>query len=252
MVGKTFGRLTVVEQVPGAGRCDGAGSLVPLHLPVRGGSPPGHQPAPGDHPELQLSSPGGDPDQEPGPGSPAPRPHRAALPPAWWWRGLPQRQRWAAGCGCAGGLRPKQHQAPQGAALRRVKSCGCLPTRVPDDLTGQRFGRLTVLALMEARGSNGGAVWQCQCDCGAQCQVPAGNLRQGALSLRLRAGEDLTGQRAAAGRGWHSLAVPVPVRSGEIDPPGRHGGGQNPELRLHHLPRQRENRPDAYPRGHFL
>lgn len=60
------------------------------------------------------------------------------------------------------------------------------------------------------------------------------------------------GQWAAAGRGWHSLAVPVSVRSGEIDPPGRPGGRQNPELRLHHLPRQRENRPDAYPRGHCL
>ena len=167
----------------GAGRCDGAGTLVPLHLPARGRDHhPGHQSAPGDHPELRLSA------------------------------------------------HPRT-----------------------DDLIGQRFGRLTVLALTEARGSNGGAVWQCQCDCGAQCQVPAGNLRQGrTVSCGCVRREDLTGQRAAAGRGWHSLAVPVPVRSGEIDPPGRPGGRQNPELRLHHRPRQRENRPDAHPRGYCL
>ena len=82
----------------GAGRCDGAGSLVPLHLPVRGRDHhPGHQPAPGDHPELRLSSPGGDPDQEPGPGSPAPRPHRAALPPPGGGGGAAPAAGWAAG-----------------------------------------------------------------------------------------------------------------------------------------------------------
>ena len=76
----------------GAGRCDGAGSLVPLHLPVRGRDHhPGHQPAPGDHPELRLSSPGGDPGQEPGPGSPAPRPHRAAGSTTRWSASRPSR-----------------------------------------------------------------------------------------------------------------------------------------------------------------
>lgn len=55
---------------------------------------------------------------------------------------------------------------------------------------------MTVLALMEARGSNGGAVWRCQCDCGAQCQVPAGNLGQGrTVSCGYVRREDLTGQR---------------------------------------------------------
>ena len=93
----------------GAGRRDGPGSLVPLHLPVRGRDHhPGHQPAPGDHPELRLPA------------------------------------------------HPRT-----------------------DDLTGQRFGRLTVLALTEARGSNGGAVWQCQCDCGKMVQVHAHKLKCG-------------------------------------------------------------------------
>lgn len=127
MVGKTFGRLTVVEQVP----------------------------------------------------APA---------------GVTGREAWyRCTCQCGGGI------TTRGTSLRRgiTQSCGCLPTRVPDDLTGQRFGRLTVLALTEARGSNGGAVWQCQCDCGAQCQVPAGNnLRQGrTVSCGCVRREDLTGQR---------------------------------------------------------
>lgn len=36
------------------------------------------------------------------------------------------------------------------------------------DLTGQRFGRLTVL-MRAGSSSNGGAKWLCQCDCGKDC-----------------------------------------------------------------------------------
>ena len=46
------------------------------------------------------------------------------------------------------------------------------------DLTGQRFGRLTVI---ERYGSNkdGQATWLCQCDCGNQPVVRGGKLRSG-------------------------------------------------------------------------
>lgn len=44
------------------------------------------------------------------------------------------------------------------------------------DLTGKRFGRLTV---MERIGNKGGAYvyWRCQCDCGKTVEVSTGNLR---------------------------------------------------------------------------
>ena len=46
------------------------------------------------------------------------------------------------------------------------------------DLTGQRFGRLTVI---ERTGSDciGQAMWRCRCDCGNMTVVAGGNLRTG-------------------------------------------------------------------------
>ncbi len=61
-----------------------------------------------------------------------------------------------------------------------VKSCGCLPTKSPENLKGRKFGRLTVLELTGERKSNGGAVWKCKCDCGKEISVSAGNLKRGA------------------------------------------------------------------------
>ena len=46
------------------------------------------------------------------------------------------------------------------------------------DLTGQRFGKLVV----KERAPNnrfGGARWLCQCDCGKQSVVTAGDLKRG-------------------------------------------------------------------------
>lgn len=45
------------------------------------------------------------------------------------------------------------------------------------DLTGQRFGRLTVLA--DAGRKDGRAVWLCRCDCGHHTTVRSSNLIQG-------------------------------------------------------------------------
>ena len=50
------------------------------------------------------------------------------------------------------------------------------------DLTGQKFGRLTVLRLSEKRNPvNGKILWECKCDCGNPEIVYAtsGNLKQG-------------------------------------------------------------------------
>ena len=45
------------------------------------------------------------------------------------------------------------------------------------DLTGQRFGMLTVLAPAEDIGSM--TAWRCRCDCGKECVVMTGHLRDG-------------------------------------------------------------------------
>lgn len=46
------------------------------------------------------------------------------------------------------------------------------------DLTGQRFGRLTVISEL-GKGKDGGTIWTCLCDCGNEVQVKSGNLRNG-------------------------------------------------------------------------
>ena len=63
-----------------------------------------------------------------------------------------------------------------------TKSCGCLQRERTSearliDLTGQRFGSLTVIARAEYR--NGKGQWLCTCTCGSDKVVEAGNLRSG-------------------------------------------------------------------------
>lgn len=45
------------------------------------------------------------------------------------------------------------------------------------DLTGQRFGRLTVIEQAESRNKN--SAWLCKCDCGKYTVVSAPNLKSG-------------------------------------------------------------------------
>ena len=88
-----------------------------------------------------------------------------------------------------------------------VKSCGCLQRtnnhERAKDLAGQRFGRLTVLRLIENR-STGRKTWECQCDCGNTKIVKHNSLISGNTkscgclkkdSLTKANGKDLTGQR---------------------------------------------------------
>lgn len=46
------------------------------------------------------------------------------------------------------------------------------------DLTGQRYGRLTVVGFA-GRDNNGNQIWRVRCDCGTEFEAYAGNLRNG-------------------------------------------------------------------------
>lgn len=65
--------------------------------------------------------------------------------------------------------------------------CTLVPTSVRfgmgsfKDITGQRFGRLVVVAMTETV-RNGQKTWLCQCDCGATSVVRGGPLRQGVIT----------------------------------------------------------------------
>lgn len=98
--------------------------------------------------------------------------------------------------------------------LGRTRSCGCLRNETAKkqakkqvkDLTGQRFGRLTVLKRDTSKTGHG-AYWICKCDCGNIKTYRGDSLRKKKIiscgcwrdercrSGKVNKGEDLTGQR---------------------------------------------------------
>jgi len=99
---------------------------------------------------------------------------------------------WLCRCDCGKYKKAASGHLKNGA----VKSCGCLPARQPYDLKGKKFGRLTVEELTEQRKSNGGAVWKCRCECGNYIYASANNLiRKTTASCGCIRREDLSGQR---------------------------------------------------------
>lgn len=127
---------------------------------------------------------------------------------------LPKRGsyvKWNCQCSCG-----QTHNASAKMILRgRIKSCGCWHDEAASlnnrlELTGLRFGRLTVLrpASQESTGSKPHK-WLCGCDCGAILEVRGtalkeGNTRScGCLKLELTRAR-LLGKRGADAIGWDS------------------------------------------------
>jgi hypothetical protein len=52
------------------------------------------------------------------------------------------------------------------------------------ELTGQRFGRLTVLELLPEKNVRGNLLWHCRCDCGVTVPVIPSNLRNNGRGTR--------------------------------------------------------------------
>lgn len=67
-----------------------------------------------------------------------------------------------------------------------TKSCGCqkgkfISNYFLQDLTGQKYGKLTVLYLSDIRKNNR-TTWHCKCDCGNETDVQASLLKKGMVS----------------------------------------------------------------------
>ena len=85
---------------------------------------------------------------------------------------------WLAQCSCGTQKRINGHTLTSGRSM----SCGCLKAestsqRFGIDLTGQVFGRLTVLSK-NGKTSHNNQKWLCQCSCGNQTTVAAGKLKR--------------------------------------------------------------------------
>ena len=82
---------------------------------------------------------------------------------------------WLCKCDCG------KEKIIMGKSLRqgKTKSCGCHLYQI-EDITGQRFGKLTVVAQDKPRSGEGnGTYWHCVCDCGQHKSVQKSNLLGG-------------------------------------------------------------------------
>ena len=92
---------------------------------------------------------------------------------------------WWAHCKCECGEEKdiRYHAVISG----QIKSCGCLKiehmkdlgSKAGLDLTGQKFGKLTVLSKTDKRAKDRGVFWHCQCDCGNFKDVKTELLKNG-------------------------------------------------------------------------
>ena len=85
--------------------------------------------------------------------------------------------KWLCQCDCGKKILVNTKRLKRGT----ISHCGCDKKSksslgsVPEDLTGNRYGQLTVLRLQKYR-ENGKSSWLCQCECGNQCTVSADSL----------------------------------------------------------------------------
>jgi len=137
------------------------------------------------------------------------------------------RSKWVCRCDCS------SECTVLGQSLRdgRTHSCGCYcrerskelliryrRPRMPIDMSGRRYGRLTVLRLADDVNHGHHVVWMCRCDCGVECNVSGDVLRRGesrscgclrrelTIARNLpRHGEARDGNHTAEYRAWQSM-----------------------------------------------
>ncbi|MBQ7839744.1 MAG: hypothetical protein IJ390_04550 [Lachnospiraceae bacterium] len=63
--------------------------------------------------------------------------------------------------------------------IKKENAGGAKRGRRMIDLSGKKYGRLSVLFPTEKRNSNGSIYWHCRCECGQELDVPAESLMYG-------------------------------------------------------------------------
>ncbi len=114
---------------------------------------------------------------------------------------LPERRQgcvmWRCRCDCGNIVTRESAQLRKGVRT----NCGCKPVQIiRDDLTGRRFGSLTVVGPTAQR-ANKRILWECRCDCGNTEFVQTQYLKDGSTKCckscqkDSRPRKDITGQR---------------------------------------------------------
>jgi len=82
---------------------------------------------------------------------------------------------WLCECDCGNKVEVRSNTFTSGA----VRSCGCLRSESHiKDLTGKKFGKLTAIKRV-GKDKHNSQIWLCECDCGNEAEVSAGNLTTG-------------------------------------------------------------------------
>jgi len=88
--------------------------------------------------------------------------------------------KWLCKCNCG------KEKVIEGGSLRSgaTKSCGCLANEFKSkrrliDLTGRKFGKLTVIKRSYPNGNNRSPKWLCKCECGKEKIIFGDSLRNG-------------------------------------------------------------------------
>ena len=93
--------------------------------------------------------------------------------------GRRKRVEWYCDCDCG----TKDHLVSgEGLRAGKTKSCGCYQrelasARLSEDLSGQKFGKLTVIEEFKQERTGGTKKWICKCDCGNTTIVPTRHLK---------------------------------------------------------------------------
>ena len=84
---------------------------------------------------------------------------------------------WRCRCDCGNEILIESRRLKPGV----VYSCGCEKAPADDrkDLTGLRFGKLTVEGRSGNKAKDGNPLWRCRCDCGREVDVRQSNLQSG-------------------------------------------------------------------------
>ncbi|MDQ0414571.1 hypothetical protein [Mesobacillus stamsii] len=90
------------------------------------------------------------------------------------------KRRYLCQCDCGNTITARMESLRSG----NTKSCGCIkPENVSkanlNDLTGKRFGKLTVIKRSQEKQNAGHSFWECVCDCGNTTVVDGSNLVSG-------------------------------------------------------------------------
>ena len=90
-----------------------------------------------------------------------------------------RRRQWLCRCDCGNEVTVLQTSLQKGATT----SCGCLQRVYKDaDLTGKRFGRLTVEGPADDQPLSGNKCWRCRCECGNTKEYTTTILMSGRVS----------------------------------------------------------------------